>query len=114
MAVIDDLWTYDISRDGATCIVSLSGEIDMSVSGAMYAVLASEVRHPGTTAVRADLGQVSFLDSAGLHALVRVRQDADMLGCRFTVTNTKGLVAHVLDISGLESFLGACDNGEGR
>jgi anti-anti-sigma regulatory factor len=48
---------------------------------------------------------VSFLGSAGLHALVLVKHAADRRGLTFIVTGAQGYILDVLDNSGLSWLL---------
>jgi anti-sigma B factor antagonist len=101
-----DIWSHTIRRDGSTSTVLLSGEIDMSVHEAILSVLLDQLNDPTSRKVRADLAGVSFIDSSGLHALVKARQAADRLGRAFTVSGAKGPVLEVLDLTDLTMLLG--------
>jgi anti-sigma B factor antagonist len=105
--LIGKLWDYTISRSGGTCTVALCGELDMSVRDDVAEVLLNELNQPGSIAVRADLSQVTFLDSSGIAALVKVRHDAEAHGLSFTIVGPRGAVRRTLEITGVLSVLGA-------
>ncbi|WP_433380110.1 STAS domain-containing protein [Actinoplanes sp. CA-142083] len=99
--MIDEIWDYDVTHEGRTCTVSVSGEIDMSVSLDVFAVFASALDRPDIDHVRADLAAVSFLGSAGLAILVNAKLLACDRGRQFTVTGVKGLPLQAMEITGL-------------
>jgi anti-anti-sigma factor len=101
------MWDYTVSSSGATCVVALCGELDMSVRDEVAAVLLAELNRPGSTALRADLSAVSFLDSTVIAVLLRVRYDAEAAGLSFTVANPRGAVRRALEITGVLSVLSA-------
>jgi anti-sigma B factor antagonist len=101
------MWDHTVSCSGGTCVVALCGELDMSVRDEVAAVLLTELNRPGSTVLRADLSAVSFLDSTVIAVLVRVRSDAEAAGLSFAITNPRGAVRQVLDITGVLSVLSA-------
>lgn len=103
--MIDDVWAFDITREGRTCTVRVSGEIDMSVSPDVFAVIAAELDRPGTDLVRVDLTAVSYLGSAALAVLVKAKNVAHDHGPDFTIIGANGLPLQVLEITGLLSVL---------
>jgi anti-sigma B factor antagonist len=56
-----------------------------------------------------DLGEVTFLDSSGVHALVTAHHAALARGGRLSVVNAGGVVAHVLDLTGVGGLLSPPD-----
>lgn len=79
----------------------------MSVRDDVAEVLLTEVNRPGSIAVRADLSLVTFLDSSGIAALVKVRHDAETNGLSFTIIGPRGAVHRTLEITGVLSVLSA-------
>ena len=86
--------------DAAT--LRLRGDIDLATADDVAAeggkLLADS--GPGTRLVL-DLAEVSFLDSSGLSALVRLRRAADEQGSQILLRNVPHRVAILLDLSGL-------------
>jgi anti-sigma B factor antagonist len=70
---------------------------------------------PATTDLVVDLGQLTFLGSHGIRALLLGRRAAEQHGCRYRVTNPSGTVLRVLEITDLIEFLGVTeDSGADR
>ena len=88
--------------DSARPILQLRGDVDLLTAGS----IAAEGRRllstagPGTSLV-VDLDEVSFLDSAGLNALVQLRLLARTHGGDLILRNVPARVAKLLRISGL-------------
>jgi len=77
-------------------IVRLDGEIDCATGPGIAAGLVQTMSESGADLV-ADLADVSFLDGAGLGALVLVRHFAAERGLRFRVTRPSRAVGRVLE-----------------
>jgi anti-anti-sigma factor len=84
-------------------IVALAGECDLSVREELTSVLLSAVdRAP---VVMVDLGALTFLDSSGVHGLVTAHHAAVSGGGHVYVVNATGVVAEVLDLTGVGALL---------
>jgi anti-sigma B factor antagonist len=84
--------------DGGT-VLWASGELDLAgVEGLLDAVLAA--LGEGKPVV-VDLSALGFLDSSGIGALVKCRNEAVRLGCHFRVRGAAGEVARVLTVTGM-------------
>ncbi|MFB9410200.1 MULTISPECIES: STAS domain-containing protein [Dactylosporangium] len=91
------------SVDGKQAAVSLSGECDLAAREECTAVLMAAV--DAAPQVVVDLGGLTFLDSSGVHALVTAYRAAIERGGQLSVVNAGGMVAHVLDITGVGGLL---------
>ena len=93
-------------EDGDPAVtIAAKGEIDMHSCDIVAETVIGELdRHAH---VVLDLAGVSFLDSAGLSGLIRARNHALALGRSFRVRGANGLVAQVLEITGLGDVLTA-------
>ena len=83
--------TSDVTGDQVTVVIT--GEVDMSTADAMFQAATPERVKTATL----DLTQVTFFDSAAIHALIRLNE-------RYPHSLTvipSPLVRRVLDISGL-------------
>ena len=98
---------HTISRHGGTTVIALSGELDMRVSAHLAGLLTDEVNRPGTSAVRADLAAVDFVDSTVINALVGAYRTAQGARRSFTVVGARGHVGRVLGVAGVLSALTA-------
>jgi anti-anti-sigma factor len=97
-------------------IVSIAGDVDLSVSEELANALVPPGDGEGCAGVAVDMGQVTFMDSSGLHALLRA---ADALArARISlalVTPPGSSVARVLELAGVDSqFVQAGDLDEAR
>ncbi len=89
-------------RDGL-CVVRVAGDLDLAVMEAFVeAVRASLGR---CEACELDLGAVSFIDSSGLGALVRLRKESDAQGTPLRLTNVTEATARLLQLMGLTEVL---------
>ncbi|MGK5447396.1 STAS domain-containing protein [Streptomyces radiopugnans] len=75
------------------------GEIDLHTAPALTEA-ARGVAEPWREMV-VDLSGVSFMDSAGLHALIGLSQRCRARGGRLTVTGVREQPARLLDLTGL-------------
>ncbi|MDG4767135.1 STAS domain-containing protein [Solwaraspora sp. WMMD406] len=78
---------------GTRLTVTVRGEVDMSTAETMFQTAA----RADATEVTLDLRQVSFFDSAAIHALIRL---TDRFPDQLTVLPSRQ-VRRILDISGL-------------
>jgi anti-sigma B factor antagonist len=86
---------------GQGVYVNFAGEIDAASSGAFSDELLDAARL-GNGPIVVNLGHVSFLDSSGIHALVRARQAA---GARLRLGTVNPAVRRVLEITSLLGHL---------
>jgi anti-anti-sigma factor len=84
-------------------VVSLAGECDLDVRDEVVAVLLRAV--DGAPVVVVDLAGLDFLDSSGLHGLITAHHAAVARGGRVSVVNASGVVADVLDVTGVGELL---------
>src|SRR4051794_4461351 len=84
-------------------VVSLTGECDLSVREELTTVLLGAVSQAREVVV--DLGGLGFLDSSGVHGLVTAYHAAREEGGFLYVINANGVVATVLDLTGVAELL---------
>ncbi|HEX2358005.1 MAG TPA: anti-sigma factor antagonist [Micromonosporaceae bacterium] len=87
-------------------VVSLAGELDMSTEPELSKVLRQLIDVPAGRDVTVDLGDVSFLDSSGVRALLEGNVLATRRGTRLRARNARGIVARVLYLTGVDALLG--------
>jgi anti-anti-sigma factor len=101
----------DTPADGLV-VVRAAGEVDMTVSTQFeQALLDAATGHPGGRVV-VDFEELRFLDSSGVHALVKGYHAATGTGGSLTVRNATGVVARVLTITGVAEALGMSGTGD--
>jgi len=90
---------------GADVVLTPAGEVDMSNAPELRQAV-EEALATGARSVTVDLGEVTFVDSTGLAALIGGHRRAAELGITYRVTNPVAHVAQVLDVAGLTKLLG--------
>lgn len=88
--------------------VTLTGEIDLSVTGRLEAALAPMIVPDVLVAI--DLSQVTFMDSSGLHLLNRLSKLAKLAGARFWLCAPSTEVRRVFELVGADYFLEILDD----
>jgi anti-sigma B factor antagonist len=83
-------------------VVGLSGEIDMATVEAMLAALRPWLQAGGP--VTLDVSEVTFMDSTGLHAVVRSAEALGGRGC-IIVHGAHGVLAKVLQLMDLDGTI---------
>jgi anti-anti-sigma factor len=99
------------SSDAGRVVVSLVGECDMTVRDELAAALLAGVEQ--APHVVANLGGVTFLDSTGVHALVTAYHAARDRGGVFYAVGAHGIVAEILDLTGVSELLRPPVDGSG-
>ena len=97
---------------GETLDVAISGELDMAAAFKLETHLDALLAAPDTQAVVLDLAEVTFIDSAGVGALLAVRERAQQLGIELAISRVSGRVQRVLDATGLGDM--SAEKGPGR
>ena len=89
----------------------ITGDLDLAVGDAVAdavvgAVAAALARSRGGEAeVQLDLSDLSFIDCAGLSALLRARRSAAAHGCRLRIAAMSPVVDRLLDLSRTRELL---------
>jgi anti-sigma B factor antagonist len=91
-------------RDGEQVNLAVGGEIDISTADALERAIADAI-NGGSGTVIVDLSDVTFMDSAGINALLKGRRWADAKDQQFRVTGATGIVRQILDVTGVAEHL---------
>jgi anti-sigma B factor antagonist len=91
--------------DGGRVALTVTGELDMATSHLLTDLAAAATDSPRCRVVELDLRGVTFLDSSGLRALVRLRLNASTSGRAFRITGRSRPVDRLLDQARLEAEL---------
>jgi anti-sigma B factor antagonist len=108
---MDEIWQHCVSQHGDTCVVTLSGDVDVEAESLLVDVLTVEAERPGVAAIHVDLSGVTFLASCGINALLRGYHAATVSGRRFNLVAVHNPALRVLELTGLMPLL-ARDEGE--
>jgi len=93
--------SFRVHRAGADRRFKLSGEVDMAVADGLVEVLQAQLNGGGDLTL--DLSELAFIDSTGIHALIRISQRLGGDG-RLILESPAGGVARVLEIVGIDRF----------
>lgn len=91
-----------VVRRADTVILRPHGDVDHDSAHTLTDVLA-ELDQP-LRGLSVDLSQVSFMDSAGLHALISLEHHCRDRGVRLVLTGVGAQPARLLDLVGLAGF----------
>jgi len=91
--------------DAGETILALSGEIDLATADAA-AERGIEALESAQDELVIDLGDVTFVDSAGLTALVRIRKTALGDGKRVLVISAQPYLQRAFELTGLANAFG--------
>jgi anti-sigma B factor antagonist len=88
-------------RQSRSKVVPLKGEIDLHVSPTVTATLNEMIdKKPEQLVV--DLSEVSYIDSAGLAALIQAMQKVESYGGKFMLSGLQETVRSIFEISRLD------------
>jgi anti-sigma B factor antagonist len=90
--------------EDAPAVLELAGEIDLSTAPELYDAGLARI-DAGTTGLVLDLGGVTFCDSAGLSAFVRLKKRATEAGGTVVLARPVPIVRSVLDLTGLAELI---------
>ena len=87
------------ARGDDVCVVRAAGDIDLAVIDEFMGVVRGCLRRSPT--VEIDLGGVTFIDSSGLGALVRLRKEAEADEVTLRLTEVNDATNQLLQMTGL-------------
>jgi len=82
------------------------GELDAVTAGQLQKAVVDLLREQRPHCIQLDLHGVSFLDSAGIRALLLCQADAQQADCQIRLTKPQPAVYRVLQITGLLDHFG--------
>ncbi len=90
-----------------TVVVQPHGEIDSENAHEIREIVTARLAGNPPAAIKIDLGEVNFIDSVGIGALVGCFHAAAASGVKLTVVNPTSYVHRILYISGLLGLFGS-------
>jgi anti-sigma B factor antagonist len=106
--------SLELATDGGDSwpVVRVAGEVDIETSPALEEQLQS-VLDQGHASVVVDLGEVTFMDSTGLSALIGGLRRCQAIGGELRLVSPRPNVRKVLEVTGLvDTFQVDDGNGE--
>ena len=98
------LLSVDITHEGRRCAITPAGDLDMSTVGSLEAVLL--VAEAGAARqITIDLSQLTFMDSSGLHMLLKAAARAQENGIRLRFIRGPRRVQTVFELTNTERIL---------
>jgi anti-sigma B factor antagonist len=91
------------TTEAGRVVVALVGECDLAARDELTSTLLAAVDKAQVLVI--DVGALEFLDSSGVHGLVTAHQAAQAAGRQVYLINAGGVVAHVLDMTGVGALL---------
>jgi anti-sigma B factor antagonist len=100
---VDDLLRCSYEHDGGADIVHVRGELDISSVGELQCAVAGAPCKGRE--LHLDLSGLTFLDSTGAEALMRIHKSFETDGRRVVLTRPRRQVLTVLTLLGLDQLL---------
>jgi anti-sigma B factor antagonist len=91
-------------RGGDGVIVTVSGEVDVCTEGLLQQALLRIMRERGARLLL-DVSGVSFMDCAGLRALLTTRRRAELRGGFMRLTAVSRAVCRIIELAGAREAL---------
>jgi anti-anti-sigma factor len=93
-------------RHDAAVEVVATGELDMAAAFKLESGVDPLLEDDAVDSVQLDLSEVGFVDSAGLGALLALRERAQDRGIPLQIARASGPVRRLLELTGLGDVLG--------
>jgi len=100
----DTTWHLEVSRSADRTVLHLRGEFDLVTAPQILGSVEEHLAAP-TGELVMDLRGLSFIDSSGLSALIRMNQRLAGAGRGFSIVPPPHNVAKVFQITGLDQVL---------
>lgn len=95
-----------VQRPGGAVSVTGHGEIDMTTVTTLTDTLDTVLFQESPQHIDVNLAEVTFMDSAGINALMACRAKATPAGCRITISHPRPVVQRVLVVTGVHELFG--------
>jgi anti-anti-sigma factor len=93
------------ARSDGTVRLAVGGEVDIATVGPLAEAMTAILHDPQLRRLMVDLGEVTFLDSSGISALVSAYRLAVAGEVGFVVVNCRTNVLRTLEITGVDRIL---------
>jgi anti-anti-sigma factor len=99
-------FSVDVHARDAGLDVRLAGDLDMAATFRLEPEIDRAVDQGGVRQLVLDLGEVGFIDSAGLGALLSIRERTRSLGIEMRLANVSPPARRLLELSGTDAAFG--------
>ena len=100
-----DAGSFTSRRIDASVEIQASGDLDMATTFKLEPEVERLLAQDGVRRLVLDLSDVTFIDSAGIGALLSIRERAERLRVEMALTNVPAHVARVLDLTGTSGLV---------
>jgi anti-sigma B factor antagonist len=107
----DALISYRPVDPDGLILASLGGDLDLDCADRVRDSLAEAAAGPGCRSLQVDVGELNFIDSYALGALVSARNTAAGGGVVLTLINPSPPVRKALQVTGLAEVFGLPGSG---
>jgi anti-sigma B factor antagonist len=104
--------TFPMPRKNRPNVLPLEGEIDLHISPNVVAALNKMIEKKPKQLV-VDLSQVTYIDSAGLAALIEGMQKVEAYGGKFALASLQETVRSIFEISRLDQVFRIFPDADG-
>jgi anti-sigma B factor antagonist len=99
-----DNFRVEVRKEDRAVVFAVAGELDLATSPALEQEIDG-ARDADIDLLIVDLRELRFMDSTGLHALVKAHKQTHEAGRRFAVIPGGGQIERLLDLTGVGELL---------
>jgi anti-sigma B factor antagonist len=107
-AIADQEFSVNVSSEGSTEIVAVTGDVDLATVDVLRAQLTSALQRAGKVVL--DLREVAFMDTQGLAAVIEAERTSSAAGTPFVVVRAPATVHRLFEMIGLTDRLTVVDD----
>jgi anti-anti-sigma factor len=100
-----DAGSFTSRRVDASVEIQATGDLDMAATFKLEPEIERLLAQDGIRRLVLDLADVRFIDSAGIGALLSIRERADRLQVEMAITNVPTQVERVLELTGTRGIV---------
>jgi anti-sigma B factor antagonist len=101
---VQDNFRVDVRREDRALVFAVAGELDLATSPTLEQEI-DRARDADVDLLIVDLRDLRFMDSTGLHALVKAHKQAHAAGRRFALIQGGGQIERLLNLTGVGDLL---------
>jgi anti-anti-sigma factor len=98
------VWRLEVTGEHGRTVVRVTGDLDLETAPQMLAAIEPTL-DTGTGALVVDLSRLTFIDSSGLSALIRINQRMSAAGRELSIIAPGPPAAKTFEITGLDQVL---------